>query len=60
MLNSTQQYILDQIIQGRKLIQVNGKNRSSIQFEDNGEAVNIRTIQALRSRKYIINIKIKQ
>lgn len=59
MLNKNQQYVLDQIIQGRKLIQVNGKNRSSIQFEDDGDTVNIRTIKTLRDRGYIINVKIK-
>ena len=56
-MTANQTYLLEQIIdKGRKLKQVNYKMTSRIQFTDNNEVVNIRTIQALRKFGYFIDI----
>ncbi len=56
-MTANQTYVLEQIIdKGRKLKQVKYKMTSRIQFMDNDEVVNIRTIQALRKLGYFIDI----
>ena len=56
-MTANQTYLLEQIIdKGRKLKQVKYKMTSRIQFKDNDEVVNIRTIQALRKFGYFIDI----
>ena len=60
-MTANQTYVLEQIIdKGRKLKQVNYKMTSRIQFTDNNEVVNIRTIQALRKLGYFIDVVIEK
>ncbi len=59
VMTANQTYLLEQLLnKGRKLKQVKYKMTSRIQFKDNDEVVNIRTIQALRRLGYFIDIYI--
>jgi hypothetical protein len=57
-MNLVQTYILNQIELGREFKQFNYKNTSKIQFIDNMETINIKTIQALRKQGYTITWEI--
>ena len=57
-MNLVQKYILDQIKSGREFKQFNYKNTSKIQFVDNMETINIKTIQALRKQGHTITWEI--
>ena len=53
-MNTVQNYTLNQIESGREFKQFNYKNTSKIQFTDNKETINIKTIQALRKLGHTI------
>jgi hypothetical protein len=57
-MNLVQTYILNQIELGREFKQFNYKNTSKIQFIDNMETINIKTIQALRKQGHTITWEI--
>lgn len=57
-MNLVQNYTLNQIESGREFKQFNYKNTSKIQFIDNMETINIKTIQSLRRLGYTITWKI--
>tara|TARA_R110000822_G_scaffold76833_6_gene184746 strand:- start:126 stop:314 length:189 start_codon:yes stop_codon:yes gene_type:complete len=60
-MNLVQTYTLNQISLGRKFKQFNYKNTSKIQFTDNMETINIRTIQYLKKQGYLkFNWQIEQ
>ena len=50
-MTQSQAYLSNQLLNGRKLIQINSKMTSKIVFvDDQNETVNIKTIQSLRRK----------
>ena len=59
-MTTSQKNLLTQLQSGKELIQVNYKNVTKIHFTDNlDDAVNIKTIQALRKMGHTITWTIK-
>tara|TARA_R110000772_G_scaffold176877_1_gene288514 strand:- start:368 stop:547 length:180 start_codon:yes stop_codon:yes gene_type:complete len=58
-MTASQKYLVSQLEAGRAIHQVNYKMVSKIEFKDNGEVINIKTIKALRKKGLVIEWSIK-
>ena len=58
-ITTSQKYLATQLEAGRAIHQVNYKMVSKIEFKDNGEVINIKTIKALRKKGLSIEWGIK-